>query len=200
SMNNTIACASCHKQGHGFADNVALSKGFEGKTTRRNSLSIQNLHAFPNGCFCGPRPEQPTESGGLFWDGREAVLMDLVMRPVADHIEMGITSPQALAQKLQQLPYYADLFNAAYNTTEVRPDLISHALHQFLLEIRADRTILDQSMLGEKRLTELERTGEELFFSKYDCNSCHGVQSPSGYVFNGTFANIGLDEQYADNG
>jgi cytochrome c peroxidase len=203
SLNNTVSCASCHKQSKGFADNVALSKGFEGKNTKRNSLSIQNLQPFaPGGCFCEPGPGIPQHfgAGGLFWDGREGILMEMVMRPVADHIEMGITNPQALAQKLQQIPYYADLFTAAYNSSEIRPDLISHALHQFLIEIRADRTTLDRAMQGEIRLNELEQQGQELFFSKYDCNSCHGVQSASGYIFNGTFANIGLDEQYSDNG
>ena len=30
SLNNTISCASCHKQALGFADNAALSIGYEG--------------------------------------------------------------------------------------------------------------------------------------------------------------------------
>src|SRR4051812_46166377 len=43
SINNAIACASCHKQEAGFADTKAFSTGFEGKLTGRNSKSIANL-------------------------------------------------------------------------------------------------------------------------------------------------------------
>ena len=43
SVNNVIACASCHKQQYAFADNAAFSTGFEGKLTGRNSKGIQNL-------------------------------------------------------------------------------------------------------------------------------------------------------------
>src|SRR5688572_25995900 len=46
SINNSVACASCHKQALGFADNVALSRGFENTLTTRNSMPIQNLQGF----------------------------------------------------------------------------------------------------------------------------------------------------------
>src|SRR5688500_701491 len=41
SINNSISCASCHKQALAFADNVAFSKGFGNKLTTRNSMPIQ---------------------------------------------------------------------------------------------------------------------------------------------------------------
>ena len=37
SLNNKIACASCHDQKSGFADPVAFSKGFDGGLTQRNA-------------------------------------------------------------------------------------------------------------------------------------------------------------------
>src|SRR5437879_5138227 len=43
SVNNSISCASCHKQALGFADNVAFSNGFESRPTLRNAIPIQNL-------------------------------------------------------------------------------------------------------------------------------------------------------------
>ncbi|MEX2233775.1 MAG: hypothetical protein WD824_16540 [Cyclobacteriaceae bacterium] len=44
--------------------------------------------------------------------------------------------------------------------------------------------------------------GQKLFIEKYNCNSCHQVQNPHGYLQPqaGTFSNIGLDAAYADNG
>src|SRR5262245_5830543 len=39
SVNNSISCASCHKQTSGFSDPVAKSVGFSGSLTGRNSMS-----------------------------------------------------------------------------------------------------------------------------------------------------------------
>ena len=43
SLNNSISCASCHKQTLAFSDNAALSRGFENRITSRNSMAIQNI-------------------------------------------------------------------------------------------------------------------------------------------------------------
>src|SRR5215510_5005420 len=51
SINNTIACASCHKQAKGFSDDQTLSKGFAGGFTGRNSMSLINAKYYPNGRF-----------------------------------------------------------------------------------------------------------------------------------------------------
>jgi cytochrome c peroxidase len=204
SLNNTISCASCHKQNLAFADNVAHSRGFENKVTPRNSMPIQNL--LPT-IFAQPFPGGGSGInfvGSLFWDGREKFLNEMVMRPIANHIEMGVTDADALAQKLSALPYYEPLFQKAYGSPFVTKEGINQALHSFVIEIKSENTRLDQSNRGEVALNDLERKGQTLFFTKYDCNSCHGVESTHGYLFNGSdngpFANVGLDEQYADDG
>ena len=66
SRNNSIACASCHKQELAFADDTAMSFGFGGKETIRNSMSIVN----------------PMMNSTFFWDGRSRSLEDLALRPV----------------------------------------------------------------------------------------------------------------------
>ena len=40
SKNNSVNCASCHKQELAFSDDVALSEGFDGELTLRNSLPL----------------------------------------------------------------------------------------------------------------------------------------------------------------
>jgi cytochrome c peroxidase len=55
-------------------------------------------------------------------------------------------------------------------------------------------------MNGQLQLSALELQGQQLFMDTYDCNSCHQVTDPEGYIFAGTFSNIGLDEVYTDNG
>jgi cytochrome c peroxidase len=84
SINNSVSCASCHKQQFAFADNVALSPGFENRLTKRNSIAIQNLTT--GGIFFEPPP--------LFWDGREFDLASLISKPIANHIEMGMDNQE----------------------------------------------------------------------------------------------------------
>jgi cytochrome c peroxidase len=217
SINNTISCASCHKQSAGFADNQRFSRGFEGAVTTRNSMPLQNLGL---GGFIGLEKSfssfapvipsiGPSSFGGeqLFWDGRETILEELVLQPVGNHIEMGITDLNALLVKLSALPYYQSLFEDAFDSPEISSEHISTALSTFIRSIRSNNTRFDRhitvrfgSEAGSSDLNALELEGMILFNDKYDCNSCHQVTSPIGYVFAGTFANIGLDAVYADNG
>ena len=45
SLNNSVSCASCHKQELAFSDNVAFSVGYENVLTSRNSMPIQNAYS-----------------------------------------------------------------------------------------------------------------------------------------------------------
>jgi hypothetical protein len=96
SLNNTISCASCHKQTNAFSDPVAKSSGFNGGITGRNSMSLVNAKYYPNGRY--------------FWDQRAASLEAQVLIPVQDMVEMGMTLP-ALETKLKGLAYYPVLFH-----------------------------------------------------------------------------------------
>ena len=207
SINNAVSCASCHKQELAFADNVAFSKGFQNTVTTRNSMPIQNLQAsffstdFNNDSIFFDRGFGPNfGSVSLFWDGREKNLGTMVLRPIVNHIEMGVGDLDALAQKLQSIPYYQDLFTKAYGTPEVTTNKISEALSMFTMSITSRNTKFDRARMGVEQLSALEEKGRQLFVDVYDCNACHQTEDPSGYIFAGTFANIGLQSEYDDNG
>ena len=51
SINNSVACASCHKQNLSFADDKAFSVGFAGANTLRNSMSLINVKYYRNSKF-----------------------------------------------------------------------------------------------------------------------------------------------------
>jgi cytochrome c peroxidase len=210
SVNNSMSCNTCHKQTAAFADNVAFSKGFENVLTGRNSMPIQNLASGllggigfvdPNGSL--PKPGEPGFFPGqtvLFWDGRESNLQSMVLKPVVNHVEMGIRDMDKLSRKLSDIPYYKDLFKNAYGSEEITSAKIAQALSSFLISITSTKTKMDLVGQGAAQFTALELHGRNLFFSVYDCNQCHRIQNPHGYLMAGTFSNIGLDAQYADGG
>lgn len=207
SINNSVSCASCHKQNAAFADNVAFSRGFDNRLTSRNSMPIQNLAGSIFGFMEGDTVPSPLSSSfvgrgstPLFWDGRERELKSMVLKPIGNHVEMGIRDMHDLNTKLAAVPYYKDLFTKAYGSEEVTSEKIAEALSSFLISITSDGTRFDKSLREQKPLTALELTGQQLFSTTYNCNECHQVQNPHGYIMAGTFSNIGLDIQYQDKG
>jgi len=157
----------------------------------------------------------PGASSGLFWDGREGILQTMVLKPIGNHVEMGISDMNVLNHKLSSIPYYRELFTKAFDSPEITTEKIGKALSSFLLSITSRNTKADHGMmtmalidkvnaidasLPHGELSAIEGRGMNLFMTVYDCNACHQVQNPHGYVMAGTFANIGLDAQYADNG
>jgi cytochrome c peroxidase len=181
SANNTVSCSSCHKQSRAFADDRKLSLGFQNEPTKRNSMAIQDLN------FDLP----------LFWDGRESHLVKMVTRPIVDPVEMGFTDLKELATKLQNIPDYRILFGKAFRTEEVTPERIATALAAFVASIQSQVFV---DMNNFSNLEGMAKTGAELFVSKYQCNGCHQLQDAHGYLEVGTFANIGLETNYTDNG
>jgi len=195
SINNTVACGSCHHQSQAFSDGLAFSAGFGDKKTGRNSMAIIT----------------PLSMNSLFWDSRANSALDLSLRPVFNHIEMGMESDAMLMQKIGQLPFYKSLFNAAYGSQNVSRELISKAVSDFLNSMVTLNSKFDQ---GEKNgfsnYTAMEKLGKDLFFSsRLNCASCHAGKTfsapdqPGGAYSQPTVkgtANIGLDVSYADNG
>jgi cytochrome c peroxidase len=200
SVNNSVSCGSCHKQVYGFADNVALSRGFDNQLTARNSMPIQNLQ------FSSIEPNNNTDpkfafGPSLFWDGREHNINNMVLRPIINHVEMGINDVESLAKKLRTLDYYKPLFDKAYGKEEITPQKISTALTYFVQSINTNKTKFDLAITRQTELSALETIGQNLFVTTYNCNTCHQVQSPNGYQqFGGEFSNIGLDNTYVDDG
>lgn len=195
SLNNSVACASCHRQNSAFSDNVALSRGFENRLTRRNSMAIQNLGFSTKG---GPVFNPFQSSGLFFWDARESDLKNLISRPITNHVEMGIDDVSVLPERLAGMTYYKDLFKKAYGTEDITVDKIAEAMTAFLVAIRTENTRFDQVSQGQGSFSALELEGQNLFNTKYDCNGCHQL-SPMGYSST-QFMNIGLEYPNTDKG
>ncbi len=201
SLNNTISCGSCHHQDKAFADGKVGSIGFEGKVTTRNSMSIAN----------------PISQNNLFWDSRSFSIVDLSLKPVQNHIEMGMEDLGYMVDKLSKLEYYPDLFKDAFGTASITEERISKAIAQFVGSITSNDTKFDAGLENDfSNYTALEKKGKDIFFStKAKCSTCHSGNNfaaddnPGGEYGGGSFSggdspkgttNIGLDLVYTDNG
>lgn len=191
SLTNKTACASCHLQEKGFADPVAFSKGFDGGLTKRNASSIVN----------------PVAASGFFWDARESDLRDMVLRPIENHIEMGMDNFDALVKKLGALDYYKPLFKNAFGDEQVTKERIAEGLSQFLNSMVTANSTFDKSeptgwgSNNPSVFSSQEQRGMNLFFGQARCANCHNPTTTFIDGFGGeASANIGLDLDPADKG
>lgn len=175
SINNTISCASCHKQANSFSDPATLSVGFNGGLTGRNSMTLIDAKYYPNGRF--------------FWDQRAATLENQVLIPIQDMVEMGMTLPQ-LETKLRTLPYYPALFSKAFGDNTITSNRISLALSQFVRSIISFQSKYDAGRQTFPvvpapppnavfpNFTAQENRGKEIFLNPANaCAACHGSET-----------------------
>lgn len=195
SINQTVACASCHKAEFGFSDDKVLSEGFDKRETGRHSMGLTNARFYRNGKF--------------FWDQRAATLEDQVLMPLQDEVEMGMTLELVVA-RVEDAKYYPELFQAAFGSTEVSEEKISKALAQFVRSMVSSGSRYDEgrALVASRRtdfpnFTTLENKGKFLFSNPpprggFGCFVCHqgegfiGVQATS----NGLDADVSSDLGY----
>lgn len=175
SANNTIACASCHKQELGFGDDAIASVGLNGELTGRHSMRIVNSR-FSN-------------EEKFFWDERAISLEDQTTKPIQDHVEMGFSGTDGdpdfddLITKLEAVDYYEDLFTAAFGDTQITEDRISKALAQFVRSIQSYDSKYDAGIAMTNNpgvpfpnFTQSENNGKALFMGPgASCNVCHAA-------------------------
>jgi len=182
SINNRISCGSCHLQQLAFSDRSAKSTGFTNKSTGRNTPPIVNVGL----------------QAAFFWDLRQPVLADMVLNPIADHIEMGLDNNEYMLAKIAGQSYYPPLFEKAYGDAGVTRERIATALEMFMRAIVSINTEFDIGRnTGFVNLNAEQEFGRQLFFHKFPCSTCHGGSELSGLSI---AANIGLEMDYPDNG
>ncbi|MFM7105248.1 MAG: cytochrome-c peroxidase, partial [Flavobacteriales bacterium] len=189
SHNNSGSCGSCHRQINGFADPRNFSMGFENGLTGRNTQTIVNTGT----------------QTGFFWDLREKTLDHMVLQPIANHIEMGVTDTLELENRVKSRRYYKELFTKAFGSEDITTKKIGLALAQFVISIVSVSTRYDVGRMQTQdnrvnfpNFNEQENLGRHLFFSKFPCSQCHGGVNLDGSL--SAPKNIGLERDYLDNG
>lgn len=183
SKNNSIACASCHKQEFAFDDTSKFSIGVLGLKGKRQAMAIFNTAWHTN---------------EFFWDGRAHLLRNQALLPIQDTLEMFETLPSIIS-KLSNNAIYKNQFIRAFGTEEITSEKISKAMEQFMNSIVSNDSKYDRYLAGTATLTASEDNGRKLFFKEYnqffpsqsgaECSHCH-----SGFNFtNNDYMNNGLD-------
>lgn len=170
SRNRLVACATCHTQALGFDDPTKLSIGFEGKITRRASMTLTNARFQKRGKF--------------FRDERADTLEEQVLHPFTDEIEMGLAE-QELVEKIDARNWYGPLFADTFGDAEVTEARIAAALAQFVRSIVSYRAPYDKARAQVDdphdpfpQFNDLQNRGKELFLLSREqggagCASCH---------------------------
>ena len=187
SIDNTISCASCHKQELAFGDDLRQSEGVNGLTGRHSMRLINSRFA---------------EETKFFWDERALTLEEQTTMPIQDHIEMGFSGQDGdlsivdLIEKLQVEDYYNELFVLAFGTSEITEVRMQNALAQFVRSIQSFDSKFDSGMAQVNNpnqnfpnFTDQENLGKQLFTQNvqfdgnsgnrigggFGCQGCHGA-------------------------
>ena len=187
SIDNTVACASCHRQELAFTDGRALAQGVGGAHTPRSAMSLANL-------LWEPR---------LAWDGAATSLENQARTPIENPAEMHQSLAAGVA-RLQQLPAYGALFRKAFGSSTVTETNTLKALAQFERTLISGSSRYDQYQRGNRTaLSSTEQQGLVLFSTHPNgvirggnCGDCHGGDLQTNHLF----SNNGLDPTLTDLG
>jgi cytochrome c peroxidase len=157
SIDRTVACATCHRPEHGFADPQALSTGVMGRKARRNAPTLFNRG------FGSPQS----------WDGRAATLEQQALLPIEDEREMALPLDEALA-RLRAEPRYVEGFARAFGDGGITRERLADALAGYVRRLAFGDSPVDRFRTGEVALlSREERAGMWLFESRGGCWRCH---------------------------
>jgi len=188
SVNNTVSCASCHKQEFAFGDNEIVSQSWNGEFTRRHASKLINLHY--------------ASTDDVFWDGRSRLILQ-PLETISNPIEMGFSGTNGnpdintLPSKLAAQDYYPPLFELAFGDTAVNLSRVRDALAQFIKSIVSFDTKYDAGLqaagsaeIDFPNFTPQENRGKKLVTDPssgpgpgfndvandlLNCNICHQV-------------------------
>jgi len=177
SENQTQSCNTCHNVATYGVDNLATSKGDNGRFGNRNSPSTFNaaLHI------------------SQFWDGRNKDVEQQAGGPILNPKEMAIPNEEFVLNRLKKVPEYKEMFAKAY-PNDKKPFTylnLTRAIGAF------ERTLITPSKFDEylagnqDALNEQETQGLQSFMD-VGCTTCH-----SGSVLGGNILmKFGVNNNY----
>jgi cytochrome c peroxidase len=171
-----VSCRSCHRPGHGYADDRALSRPAGRLSMSKNTPTLLNVAYL----------------GLLNWDGRFSTLDDHLDALIQNPMVQG-TTWDALSARLSASEHWASAFGRAFRDG-VSGANAKAALLAYERSLVSPDAAFDRWLLGDTRaLTPAAREGYSLFKSR-GCISCHQGALVGGNLF----ARLGIMKPYYD--
>ena len=178
SGDNSVACASCHHPGLGFADGKPVSTGMAGKKGGRNAPTVLNA----------------AYNSSQFWDGRAPSLEKQASGPIENPVEMNL-SHQVCVERLNQDGEYRALFEKAFGPGPVSIEKLEKAIASFERTVISGNSPFDRYQYGgdKSALSESAVRGLAVFKDpkRGNCAVCHTIEGKYALFTDGEFHNIG---------
>lgn len=185
STTRQVSCGSCHAPEKGFADNVAVSPGIQGRMGNLNAMTLVNLGHY--------------EDYG--WNGRFKTLEEHAPGPIFNTVELGFgkdpnfveyygdpdSDTIILFRNLGEEPKYPKMFEDAFGTDDITIERIAHAIAAFERTFVSITSPFDEFNKGKKEaLDGYAIRGYKLFTdeTKTNCLSCHNGANFTDNKFN----------------
>ena len=182
SVDNSIACNTCHSPRNGFTTHTEASRGVGDQIGKRNAPSLLNAMFYKT----------------MFWDGRAASLEEQATLPILNPIEMGQKSPQDVVAKLSAIPEFVDAFQKVFGHPVNWEDL-AKAVAAFERTRLSTEAPFDRFMKGdEKAMNAAQKRGWALFTGKAKCTTCHAYDPSLPLFGDNRFHNTGLAARRQD--
>lgn len=176
SVDNAIACNTCHSPRNGFTTHTPTSRGVSDQLGKRNAPSILNAIFYKT----------------IFWDGRAASLEEQATMPILNPIEMGQKSPADVVAKLSAIPEFVDAFQKVFGHPVNWEDL-AKAVAAFERTRLSTEAPLDRFLKGdEKAMNAAQKRGWALFTGKAKCTTCHAYDPALPLFGDNRFHNTGV--------
>lgn len=191
SVDNTLACSSCHNPQYSFTDGVSLARGVGGATGVRNSPTVLNA------------AYQPFQ----FWDGRAISLEQQAASPIADPLEMGRAHDSSVAGIAKDAAYRAQ-FKQTFGSDDVTIGRVEAALASFERTLLSGDSAFDRYQFGGDKhaLNAAQVRGLAAYLDplRGNCAACHTIGEHTALFTDGKFHNIGAgvtgDGGFSDEG
>lgn len=177
SIDDTVSCASCHLQSHGFSDPDIVSEGVESGLTGRHSMRLINT--------------QFADESNFFWNERAASHEDQESQPLQDHNEHGFSGQNGrpnfadLVTKLEAEEHYQELFTFVFGDADITEERLQLSLSQFVKSIQSFDSKFDEGRAQVNNNGQAfpnfsvdENAGKTLFLNPPNqggagCQACH---------------------------
>ena len=166
SEHGTLSCNSCHNVMAAGDDNRPNSIGMHDARGGRSAPTVWNAAFY----------------SVQFWDGRAATLEDQAKGPLVNPIEMGMGSLKDVLARIDKIPGYQPLFEAAFpgESDPITADNAAKAVAAFERTLITPNSPYDRYVEGDKSALSAQQVRGMATFDSLGCTSCHSGANFSG--------------------